>query len=280
MPNTNTTTAIFHADILKNKVALITGGGSGIGFGLATAFARHGAAVIIIGRNKERLEKAAKTIFEATGGKCVTAAADVRDAAGLSAAINTAVNSLTGNLDILVNCAAGNFLSPISKLSPNAFKTVIEIDLVGTFNTTKACQEFLLASKGCILNISATLDYRGNPLQAHPAAAKAGIDSLTRSLATEWGPQGIRTNGIAPGPIDSTEGLKRLMPKDAREQLINGIPLQRLGSITDIEHAALFLVSPAASYINGHTMVVDGGDWMTASFYKYPQILQNFPSKL
>ncbi|RKP24058.1 hypothetical protein SYNPS1DRAFT_33285 [Syncephalis pseudoplumigaleata] len=250
------TTTVFHADLLKDKVALVTGGGSGIGFGLATAFARHGAVVIIIGRNKERLEKAAKSIFDSNGGKCITAAADVRDAAALRTAIHEAVNGWTGKLDILVNCAAGNFLAPIANLSPNAFKTVIEIDLLGTFNATKACQTFLQASKGCILNISATLAYRGTPLQSHPSAAKAGVDSLTRSLATEWGPYGIRTNGIAPGPIDATEGIKRLMPKGAREQMIKGVPLQRLGSVNDIEHAALFLVSPAASYINGRCTVL------------------------
>ncbi|KAI8052402.1 peroxisomal 2,4-dienoyl-CoA reductase [Syncephalis plumigaleata] len=277
MVNTPTTT-IFHGDLLKGKVALITGGGSGIGLGLATAFARHGATVIIIGRNKERLEKAAKSIYDVNGGKCITASADVRDATALRTAIHDAVNSLNGKLDILVNCAAGNFLAPLANLSTNAFKTVVDIDLLGTFNATKACQEFLFASKGCILNISATLSYRGNPLQGHPAAAKAGVDSLTRTLATEWGPKGVRTNGIAPGPIDDTEGLKRLMPKGARDQLINGLPLQRAGTINDIEHAALFLVSPSASYINGHTLVVDGGDWLTASFYQYPQVLENFQS--
>jgi peroxisomal 2,4-dienoyl-CoA reductase len=256
--------------LFRGKLALVTGGGSGIGKGIATAFARHGASVIILGRNKERLEQAAKEIAAETGHHPTTVPADVRQPAVLKEALTPVVERLGGKLDILVNSAAGNFLAPISKLSTNAFKTVVEIDLLGTFNVTKTCQDWLIKAKGNIINISATLQYRGTPLQAHPSAAKAGIDALTLSLATEWGVYGVRCNAIAPGPIDSTEGMSRLLPDVARQQALREIPLQRWGTVRDIEHAALYLASPAAAWVTGSILVVDGGQWLTSSFFGYP----------
>ena len=167
-----------------------------------------------------------------------------------------------GKIDIVVNGAAGNFLCAADQLSANGFGTVVDIDTKGTFNVCRAAFEELKKSQGQILNISATLHYLATPMQIHVSAAKAGVDAITRNLSVEWGRHGIRVNGIAPGPIEDTEGIKRLLPPELKEKLIKKIPLQRLGRIADIENAALFLVSDAASYINGVTLVVDGGQWL------------------
>jgi peroxisomal 2,4-dienoyl-CoA reductase len=170
-----------------------------------------------------------------------------------------------GKLDIVVNGAAGNFLCPAEELSPNGFGTVVDIDLKGTFNVSRAAFAELKKHRGQILNISATLHYGGTPLQLHVSAAKAGVDALTRNLAVEWGRYGIRTNAIAPGPIEDTEGMKRLVPADVKERLRKHVPLRRFGLIRDIERAALFLCSDAASFINGAVLIVDGGHWLAAS---------------
>jgi peroxisomal 2,4-dienoyl-CoA reductase len=141
----------------------------------------------------------------------------------------------------------------------------VDIDLKGTFNVCRAAFAQLKEHRGQILNISATLHYVGTPLQLHVSAAKAGVDALTRNLAVEWGRYGIRVNGIAPGPIEDTEGMKRLVPEPVKEKLLKNIPLGRFGRISDIEKAALFLCSDAASFINGAVLVVDGGQWLSAS---------------
>ncbi|MDQ2936869.1 MAG: SDR family oxidoreductase, partial [Acidobacteriota bacterium] len=145
------------------------------------------------------------------------------------------------------------------------FGTVVDIDLKGTFNVCRAAFAQLKEHQGQILNISATLHYVGTPLQLHVSAAKAGVDALTRNLAVEWGRYGIRVNGIAPGPIEDTEGMKRLVPEPVKEKLRKNIPLGRFGRISDIETAAVFLCSPAASFINGAILVVDGGQWLSAA---------------
>src|SRR4030095_9820597 len=144
-----------------------------------------------------------------------------------------------GKIDIVVNGAAGNFLCAANELSPNGFGTVVDIDLKGTFNVCRATFEQLKEHQGQILNISATLHYLGTPLQIHVSAAKAGVDALTRNLAVEWGAYGIRVNGIAPGPIEDTEGMKRLVPEVVKEKLKKNIPLGRFGRIRDIEQAAV-----------------------------------------
>ena len=167
-----------------------------------------------------------------------------------------------GKLDIVVNGAAGNFLCAAEELSPNGFGTVVDIDLKGTFNVCRAAFAHFKSARGQILNISATLHYTGTPLQIHVSAAKAGVDALTRQLAVEWGRYGIRSNAIAPGPIEDTEGMSRLVPEPVKEKLRRAIPLGRFGRIHDIEQAALFLCSDAASYINGAILVVDGGQWL------------------
>jgi peroxisomal 2,4-dienoyl-CoA reductase len=249
--------SVFRADILAGQVALVTGGGSGIGGGIARALAEHGAHVAICGRNQERLDQAAAAI----GPGCLALAADVRRPEALAAVI-AAITERWGRLDVLVNSAAGNFLAPAAALSPNGFGTVVDIALTGTFNACKAALPLLQVRGGAVINISATLHYGGTSLQVHAASAKAGIDAMTRTLAVEWGPANIRVNGIAPGPIDGTEGMTRLAPGDVRAKLIARVPLRRFGTIDEIASAAVFLASPASAYTTGAVLVVDGGQWL------------------
>src|SRR5947209_13698086 len=203
------------------------------------------------------------TLFRSkeAGGEALSVAADVRDFAQVERAVATTLSRF-GRIDIVVNGAAGNFLCPAAELSPNGFGTVVDIDLKGTFNVCRATFEELKKRRGQILNISATLHYLGTPLQLHVSAAKAGVDALTRNLAVEWGAFGIRVNAIAPGPIEDTEGMKRLVPPQVKERLRRNVPLGRFGRIRDVEQCALFLCSDAASFISGAVIVVDGGHWL------------------
>ncbi len=251
---------IFADNILQGKVAFVTGGGTGITGGIARAFAEHGAKLAITSRNIENL-KAMKAEVEAFGGECFAIAADVREFSEVEHAIARAIEHY-GKIDIVINGAAGNFLCAADQLSPNGFGTVVDIDTKGTFNVCRASFEALKESKGQILNISATLHYLATPMQIHVSAAKAGVDAITRNLSVEWGRHGIRVNGIAPGPIEDTEGMKRLLMPELKEKLVKKIPIGRFGRIADIENAALFLTSDAASYVNGVTLVVDGGSWL------------------
>jgi len=251
---------IFADNILEGKVAFVTGGGTGITGGVARAFARHGAKLAITSRNIENL-KEMKKVIEAEGGECFAVAADVRDFSEVQNAVARIVEHY-GEIDIVINGAAGNFLCAADELSANGFGTVIDIDTKGTFNVCRATCEELKKSKGQIINISATLHYLATPMQIHVSAAKAGVDAITRNLSVEWGRHGIRVNGIAPGPIEDTEGMKRLLPEPLKEKITRRIPLGRFGKIADIENAALFLASDAAAYINGVTLVVDGGQWL------------------
>lgn len=254
---------IFAKDILKDKVAFVTGGGTGITGGVARAFFEHGAKVAITSRKIENLEPMKKLIEDA-GGTCFAVAADVRDYEAVENAMAETVKHF-GKIDIVVNGAAGNFLCFAKELSSNGFGTVVDIDTKGTFNVCRAAFEQLKENKGQILNISATLHYNATPMQIHVSAAKAGVDAITRNLSVEWGRYGIRVNGIAPGPIEDTEGMKRLLPPELKEKLTKKIPLQRFGRIEDIEKAALFLCSDAANYISGVTLVVDGGHYLTGT---------------
>lgn len=251
---------VFNKDILQGKVAFVTGGGTGITGGVARAFAEHGAKLAIVSRNEENLI-AKKQVIEENGGECLAVAADVRDYQAVENAISQTIEHY-GKIDIVVNGAAGNFLCAADQLSANGFGTVVDIDTKGTFNVCRAAFEALRESKGQILNISATLHYLATPMQIHVSAAKAGVDAITRNLSVEWGRHGIRVNGIAPGPIEDTEGMKRLLMPELKEKLVRKIPVGRFGRIADIENAALFLASDAASYINGVTLVVDGGAWL------------------
>ena len=254
----------FFADnILQGKVAFVTGGGTGITGGVARAFSEAGAKVAIISRKAENLEPM-RQLIESNGGECFAVAADVRDFAAIENAVAQTIGRF-GKIDIVVNGAAGNFLCKAEELSPNGFGTVVDIDAKGTFNVCRAAFEELKKQNGQILNISATLHYLATPMQIHVSAAKAGVDAITRNLSVEWGRHGIRVNGVAPGPIEDTEGMQRLVPEPIKEKLARKIPLQRFGRIKDIENAALFLCSDAASYINGVTLVVDGGHWLTGT---------------
>ncbi len=252
--------SVFASDILLGKTAFVTGGGTGITGGIASRFAEYGAAVAIASRDIEHL-KAKKQAIEEAGGRCFAVAADVRDYAAVEEALAKTVEEF-GKIDIVVNGAAGNFLAEADKLSANGFGTVVDIDTKGTFNVCRAAFDELKRSRGQILNISATLHYLATPMQIHVSAAKAGVDAITRNLSAEWGKFGIRVNGIAPGPIEDTEGMRRLLPPELKEKITRKIPLGRFGKISDIENAALFLTSDAANYINGVTLIVDGGQWL------------------
>ena len=254
---------IFREGILTGRVAFVTGGGTGITGGVARALAESGAKVALVSRKMEHLEPAATSI-NANGGDAFAIAADVRQPDEVERAIAETIERF-GHLDILVNGAAGNFLCAADELSPNGFGTVVDIDLKGTFNVCRAAFAELKKSGGSILNISATLHYLGTPYQLHVSAAKAGVDALTRNLAVEWGRHGIRVNAIAPGPIEDTEGMARLVPEPIKEKMKRRIPLGRFGRIRDIEQAAVFISSDGASFINGAVLVVDGGQWLSAS---------------
>ena len=251
---------VFAEDILRDKVAFVTGGGTGITGGVARAFAEHGAKLSIVSRKEENLI-AKKQFIEENGGQCLAVTADVRNYAAIENAVANTVEHY-GRIDIVVNGAAGNFLCAADQLSSNGFGTVVDIDTKGTFNVCRATFEALKNSKGQILNISATLHYLATPMQIHVSAAKAGVDAITRNLSVEWARHGIRVNGIAPGPIEDTEGMKRLVPQEVKDKIGRKIPVGRFGRIADIENAALFLCSDAANYINGVTLVVDGGHWL------------------
>lgn len=243
---------------LAGKAAIITGGGSGINLAIAQCFARQGAKVTLIGRTQEKLDKAAAEIEQA-GGMAAGFAADVRNYDVLAAAIGSAREKF-GAIDIVVCGAAGNFPAPALGMSANAFKSVVDIDLLGTFNTCRAAFEHLRRPGASIINISATQAFIPMPFQAHVCAAKAGVDMLTRTLALEWGPQGVRVNSIAPGAVDDTEGMKRLAPTDeTRAAFIDTIPLRRFAQKSEIAELALFLCSDAAQFITGTVVVCDGG---------------------
>lgn len=260
----------FKADILKGKVALLTGGASGIGFEISLQFGKHGASVALMGRRKSVIDSAVSTL-QSLGIPAVGFQGDVRKQQDAKRVVESTVEHF-GKLDILVNAAAGNFLVSPEDLSPNGFRTVLDIDSVGTFTM---CHEALTYLKkggpgrnsstgGMILNISATLHYTASWYQIHVSAAKAAVDALTRSLALEWGTDyDIRVNGIAPGPISDTTGMSKLVPEEINDKGREYMPLFKLGEKWDIAMAALYLASDAGKYINGTTIVVDGGLWLS-----------------
>ncbi|KAG9276160.1 peroxisomal 2,4-dienoyl-CoA reductase [(3E)-enoyl-CoA-producing] [Astyanax mexicanus] len=257
---------IYSPDLLKDKVAFVTGGGSGIGFRIAEILMRHGCDTVIASRNLEKLAEAAKKLTSATGRHCLPLQMDVRQPETITVAVDEMLKEF-GRVDILINNAAGNFLCPATSLSFNGFKTVLEIDTMGTFNTSKVLYEkWFKDHGGSIVNISATLGYRGQALQVHAGSAKAANDAMTKHLAVEWGPSGVRVNTVAPGPISGTEGYRRLGGSFAENAgAFRSIPLQRAGNKTEMAHAVLFLASRAASYVTGATVVADGGAWLTST---------------
>jgi NAD(P)-dependent dehydrogenase (short-subunit alcohol dehydrogenase family) len=251
--------AVFSPDCLRGRTALITGGGSGIGFAIAQGLAGAGAQVVLASRKLERLEAAAEAL-RADGAQVLTVAADVREPDAVQSAVAAAVDRF-GGLDIMIANAAGNFVVPVADMSVNAWRTVIDIDLHGTFHCAKAAYPHLKASPhGRFIAISTMRALEGWHGCAHAAAAKAGVMSLIRSLAVEWGPDGILCNTIAPGPIGGTEGVKRLYEETGQTGVqAAGVPLGRFGRGEDVAQAALYLCSDAAGFVTGTDLVVDGG---------------------
>jgi len=252
--------------IAINKVAFITGGGSGICFTIAEIFMRHGCKTAIAGRKVDRLRKSAQTLTAATGVKCLPVQMDVRKPSEVMAGVDACIQEF-GRIDVLVNGAAGNFLCPLENMSFNAFKTVIEIDTFGTFNVSKVVHEkFFKNNGGVIINITATLHYRGQIMQAHVGTAKAAIEYLTRFQALEWGPQGVRVVCVAPGPIGDTEGMRRLSMGQSDEQINRFIPIRRQGNRKEIGEICLFLSTPMAGLITSSTIIADGANWIASGF--------------
>ncbi len=251
---------VFQDGLLAGRTALITGGNAGIGLGIAEVFGLLGAAVVITGRDADKLQ-AAQTMLAATGARVLTVAGDVRQHAAAQDAVARAVDTF-GGLDILVNNAAGNFHCPLEDMSPNGWRAVIDIDLNGTFNFCHAAFAALrdCAHGGSIINISLSQAVSGWPGAAHAASAKAGVTALTRSLAVEWGVHGIRVNNVLPGPIENTEGVRRLYEsRGEADKELGRMALGRFGQVDDIAQACAYLASPAAGFITGCDLTVDGG---------------------
>jgi NAD(P)-dependent dehydrogenase (short-subunit alcohol dehydrogenase family) len=241
-----------------NKTVVVFGGTTGINLAIAEAFAGAGARVAVASRKPDNVDAAVARITR-SGGDARGFVADVRDFASIAAAF-AGVRAEWGTVDVLVSGAAGNFLAEVNSLSPNGFKVVVDIDLIGTFNVMRAGFEHL-ASGASVINITAPQATIPMRYQAHVCAAKAGVDQLTRVLALEWGSRNIRVNAIAPGPISGTEGLERLTPTDdpGGDTATMSVPLGRLGTKQDIASLAMFLSSSAASYISGAVIPCDGG---------------------
>jgi NAD(P)-dependent dehydrogenase (short-subunit alcohol dehydrogenase family) len=254
---------MFMKDTLKGRAALITGGGSGIGLEIATLYARLGASVMLVGRKDDRLQAAAKAITD-EGGRAVTFKGDVRNYDDVKTAVQATVERF-GSLDILVNNAAGNFVCPTAELSPNGWRTVIDIDLNGTFHGCHAAYPHLKKSAhgGSIISIITMLGVTGWPGAAHAAAAKGGILSLSRTLAVEWGSDQIRVNTISPGPIGDTEGVRKMYEEAGKGEIeTKKTALGRFGRKADIANAAVFLASDLSAYVTGENLIVDGGRWL------------------
>jgi|SRR5271166_6519463 len=254
---------MFQPDLLRDKRMLITGGGTGLGKGMARRFLELGATVYICGRRKEVLSETVAELEGTASGKIHSMPCDVRDQPRVEEMIGTIWKD--GPLDVVVNNAAGNFLARTEELSPGAFESVLGIVLMGTINVTMACGRRWLQSKhaGVVLNIAATYTASGSAYVVPSAMAKAGVVALTRSLAVEWGNRGIRMNAIAPGPIPTEGAFSRLLPSRELEKFaFERNPMGRFGTIEELANLAVFLVSDGASYINGEVVVMDGGEWL------------------
>ena len=245
----------FKDNLLAGKVAFIAGGTSGINLGIAKRYAELGAKVAVAGRNPEKAANAAAEI----GHGAIGLSCDVRDYAQIEAALKEAKDKL-GPLDIVISGAAGNFVAPALGMSANGFRTVVDIDLNGTFNVFRACYDLLARPGASLIAITAGQAVNPSMMQAHVCAAKAGINQLIRVLAMEWGPSGVRVNGISPGPIAGTEGMARLSPTPESDKAITArIPLRRFGEVEEVAESAVFLVSSSARYVTGTILDCDGG---------------------
>lgn len=243
----------------SGRHVLVFGGTTGINFGIADAFARQGASVTVASRKRDNVD-AARTQLARHGAPVHGVCADVRDFQAVGAAFAESVERF-GLLDVLVSGAAGNFLCPASGMSANGFKVVIDIDLVGSFNVLRQAHAHLRKPGASVINISAPQSFVPMRHQAHACAAKAGVDQLTRVLALEWGEEGVRINSISPGPIEGTEGFRKLMAPSPSERdfAAAAVPMKRFGNLDDIANLALFLGSPFAGYISGAVIPCDGG---------------------
>jgi NAD(P)-dependent dehydrogenase (short-subunit alcohol dehydrogenase family) len=245
----------FKDGLLNGKVAFIAGGTSGINLGIAKRMAELGAKVAVAGRDAEKAQRAAASI----GHGAVGYSTDVRDYAGTRAVMEQ-IHSAWGPMDIVVSGAAGNFLSPAAGLSANGFKTVVDIDLLGTFNVFRGSYDLITKPGASLIAITAGQAVNPMMMQIHACAAKAGINQVIRVMAMEWGPEGVRVNGISPGPIAGTEGMARLAPNPEVTKALTGrIPLRRFGEISEIAESAVFLSSDSAAYITGTILDCEGG---------------------
>lgn len=253
------------ADALLGKTVVVTGGGTGLGKAMSQYFSELGAQVVITSRKLDVLEQTAQEIQAATGNTVLPIACDVRDVAQVEALLARAEEAF-GTVDLLVNNAAGNFISPTERLSANAFSTVIDIVLKGTVNCTLTFGKNWIAKKqkASVLNIVTTYAFTGSGYVVPSAVAKAGVLALTRSLAVEWGKYGIRNNAIAPGPFPTKGAWDRLLPGELMEKFDfkNRVPLKRVGEHQELANLAAFLLSDFAGFINGEVVTIDGGEWL------------------
>jgi NAD(P)-dependent dehydrogenase (short-subunit alcohol dehydrogenase family) len=255
---------VFQDNLLTGKVAVVTGGTSGICLTVAERLAEQGAQLVLVGRKQEKLDAAVSGIT-AKDGNAIGFSADVRDYSAIESVMKQTAEKFKA-IDILVCGAAGNFPSPAIGMSANAFKAVIDIDILGTFNASRAAYEFLRKPGASVINIGAPQALNPMAFQSHVCAAKAGVDMITKTLAVEWGPVGVRVNTVTPGPTEDTEGMRRLSPSaEAGERLKQTIPLRRFGKKDEIADLVLFLCSDAAQYITGGIYLCDGGQSLMGS---------------
>lgn len=253
------------AGTYAGQTVAVTGGGTGLGKGIAIEFARLGAKIAVLSRKPGHLAAGVAAIEE-LGGDVIAVECDVRDPAAIARAFD-AIEAKLGPVDVLINNAAGNFPAPAEEMTPNGFRTVVDIVLNGTFNCSRefALRRLAAGKGGAILNIGATYSWTGGPGTAHSAAAKAGVTNLTQSLAVEWAPDDIRVNCLAPGRFPHKDLPDHMTRHRVGESADHTIPGQRVGELRELGWAATFLCSPYAAYITGHTLVVDGANWLRRS---------------